>query len=522
MNLAHLLARAARAYPDHPAIATGTGAGIAYRDLADRVGCLAAGMTARFGLSPGERIAIVMRNCPEFYEILFAVWHAGLAAVPINAKLHRREFAYMLDHSGARLCFASPDLAETTAPLANEVAGLDTVITTDSRDYTGLAADMPAPIRDAAPGDLAWLFYTSGTTGRPKGAMLSHGVLLAMTMGYFADIDALDTEDCIIHAAPLSHGSGLYGLPHFAKGANNIIPESGGFDEDEIFDLIAARPNATFFFAPTMITRLINHRRAAEADTDNLKTIVYGGGPMYVEDSKKALDLFGPKLVQIFGQGEAPMTISYLSKAMHADIHHPRHLARLASAGIERTDVEIRILDADDKPMAVDEVGEIAVRGGVVMPGYWRNPEATAETLRGGWLHSGDLGSLDADGFLTIKGRSKDMIISGGSNIYPREVEDVLLLHDGVVEASVIGRAHPEWGEEVVAYIVTRPDSRVDPAALDRLCIENIARFKRPRAYFTVDSLPKNNYGKVLKTELRERLGTGAETAPRGDSGENP
>jgi long-chain acyl-CoA synthetase len=229
---------------------------------------------------------------------------------------------------------------------------------------------------------------------------------------------------------------------------------------------------------------------------------------MYVEDARRALGVLGPCLQQIYGQGEAPMTITGLSRAMHADTAHPRYLERLASTGIARTDVEVRVVDAEDRDLPVGEVGEVVVRGDVVMAGYWKNPEASAKTLAGGWLHTGDMGAFDEDGFLTLKDRSKDMIISGGSNIYPREIEEVLLRHPGVLECSVVGRPHADWGEEVVAFVVARAGAALDPAALDRLCLDNIARFKRPKDYRFVAELPKNNYGKVLKTELRERLNT--------------
>ena len=329
-----------------------------------------------------------------------------------------------------------------------------------------------------------------------------------MTLSYFADIDTITPYDCTIHAAPMSHGSGLYGLPHVAKAANQVIPVSGGFDLSELAELIAAYQGVTCFFAPTMVTRLVNHPTATSVDPNHLKTLIYGGGPMYVEDLKHALHLFGPKLVQIYGQGEAPMTITALSKPFHADTNHPRYLERLGSAGIARSDVEVRVVDADDRDLPPGEIGEVLVRGDVVMRGYWDNPQASAETLRGGWLHTGDLGAFDADGFLTLKDRSKDMIISGGSNIYPREIEEVLLRHTGVLEVSVVGRPHRDWGEEVVAFVVSRPEATVTAEELDRLCLDTMARYKRPRAYFFIDSLPKNNYGKVLKTTLRQQLET--------------
>ena len=215
---------------------------------------------------------------------------------------------------------------------------------------------------------------------------------------------------------------------------------------------------------------------------------------------------FGPKLAQIYGQGESPMTITALSRAYHEDGNHPRYRERLGSAGIARTDVEVRVVDEEDRPLPVGESGEIIVRGDVVIPGYWENPEATASALKDGWLHTGDVGRFDEDGFLTLLDRAKDMIISGGTNIYPREIEEVLLRDEAVREAAVIGRAHPEWGEEVVAFVVPHDGHSVTEDRLDLLCLESIARFKRPRAYRIVDGLPKNNYGKVLKRTLREEL----------------
>src|SRR5919197_993197 len=475
MNVASFLTKAARTFADRPAVSLGTEAYLTYGALGNRVAQLAGTLTHRCALQPGDRVALAMSNSPEYSEVLYAVWHEGLTAVPMNARLHPREFAYILEHSGARLCFATPDLVETVAPLTQEVACLEAVIATGDAEYRSNCTGEAIAMRDVAPDAIAWLFYTSGTTGRPKGAMLTHRNLLVMTLSYFADIDVITPYDCTIHAAPLSHGSGLYGLPHVAKAANHVIPVSGGFDLSELVELIAAYQGVTCFFAPTMLTRLVNHPTAPSMDPHHLKTLIYGGGPMYVEDLKRALDLFGPKLVQIYGQGEAPMTITVLSKAMHADTSHPRYLERLGSAGIARSDVEVRVVDAGDHALPPGEIGEVLVRGDVVMRGYWQNPQASAETLRGGWLHTGDLGTFDANGFLTLKDRSKDMIISGGSNIYPREIEEVLLRHPGVQEVAIVGRPHRDWGEGVVAFVVPRAEGRVGAEALDRLCLDTIA-----------------------------------------------
>ncbi len=340
--------------------------------------------------------------------------------------------------------------------------------------------------------------------------MLTHGILMAQTLAYFAEIEPVGAGDCVLHAAPMSHGSGCYGLPFVAMGANTVVPESAGFDPDEIAMLLAAHGNVSFFAAPTMVNRLINHAGFAAADHRGLRTIIYGGAPMHLETLLRGMDLLGPKFAQIYGQGEVPMTITALSKAMHADRSRPRWREIMGSVGLPRINVEVRVADPDDRELATGDVGEVLVRGDVVMKGYWRNPEATAETLRGGWLHTGDMGAFDDEGFLTLKDRSKDLIISGGSNIYPREVEEVLLRHPGVLEVSVIGRPHADWGEEVIACVVARTERDVSAEELDALCLSAMARFKRPRFYVFLEALPKNNYGKVLKTELRRQHGPAA------------
>jgi long-chain acyl-CoA synthetase len=506
MNIAAWLARNARTFPDRPALARGVAVHADYRAWAGTARRLAGALLGPLGCRPGDRVAIIMKNQPEYLEAQLAIWHAGLCAVPVNARLHPAELQYILEHSESRVAFVSPDLAESVAPLAGKVAGLARVIVAPGPEWTRLLGADGRDLVARAPTDPAWLFYTSGTTGRPKGAVLTHRVLLVAVLSYFADIDFVTPEDAVLQAAPLSHGAGLYGLPIIAKAGVSVIPESGHFDGDEVARLLGRWPSMSFFAAPTMVTRLVANAAFAAADHANLKTIVYGGAPMYVEDLKRALDLLGPKLQQIYGQGEAPMTITGLSKAMHADRAHPRWEARLGSAGIARTDVEVRVVDADDRDLPAGETGEILARGDVVMAGYWRNEAATRETLRGGWLHTGDVGALDEEGFLTLKDRSKDVIISGGTNIYPREVEEVLLRHPDLAEVSVVGRPDRDWGESVVAFVVKRPGAAVAEAELDTLCLSSIARFKRPKAYVFLDALPKNNYGKVLKTELRKRL----------------
>ncbi|MGJ8570008.1 MAG: class I adenylate-forming enzyme family protein [Hoeflea sp.] len=502
MNVAEWLARSGRKYPGHPALFHGDRLLADYREFARRAAAIGAGLSARCDINPGDRVAIFAKNTPAYLETMFGAWFAGAAIVPINAKLHAKEAAYIIENSGATMAFCS-------APLGDELAGalgktdLE-LIDLNGAEFEALRTSKPlaAPVsRD--PSDMAWLFYTSGTTGRPKGVMISHANMQAMVFSYFADVDAVYSTDAALYAAPLSHGAGLYCLQHVLKAARHVVPMSGGFDPDEIFTLARSLGDIHMFAAPTMVKRLVAAAQAHGETGEGIRTIVYGGGPMYLADIVEAVDVLGPRFCQIYGQGESPMTITALDRASVADRAHPRWRERLASVGTAQSSVEVRIVDEAGNAMVTGETGEIVVRGAPVMQGYWRDPDATAAALRDGWLWTGDMGALDADGYLTLKDRSKDVIISGGTNIYPREVEEALLTHPCVREASVIGAPDAQWGESIVAYVVTGPDAAPDAAELDRHCLDLIARFKRPKAYRFVSELPKNNYGKVLKTELR-------------------
>lgn len=506
MNLAHLLLRSARAAGTRPAVLLGDSVLHDYAGLARRAAAIGAALRERLKLQPGDRIGLFTANHPAVLELMFGAWWAGLAVVPVNPKLHAREAHYILAHSGAAVAFVGDDaggLGSTDLPLPD----LRALIGLDSPDYAALLQHAPLPEpADRAPGDLAWLFYTSGTTGHPKGVMLTHRNLLTMTLAYFSDVDGVQPGDAALYAAPMSHGAGLYMLPHVLAGARHVVPESRGFEPAEILALARRLRDVSMFAAPTMVRRLVEQAAADGADGDGLKTLVYGGGPMYLADIRRALQVMGPRFVQIYGQGESPMTITALSRGQIVEAARSADDARLASVGIAQSPVEVRIVDADGHPLPPEGTGEVIVRGDTVMAGYWRDPAATAQTLREGWLWTGDMGSLDADGFLTLRDRSKDVIISGGSNIYPREVEEALLAHPAVAEVSVIGQRDDEWGEVVVAFVVARAGMAVDAAALDALCRERIARFKRPKDYRFVDALPKNHYGKVLKTALRAQL----------------
>jgi len=505
MNIAEWLAASAHLRPHAPALLTGVRVDADYATFARRAAAVGAHLVRKYGVKPGDRVGLFMTNCTQYLECLYGIWWIGAAAVPVNAKLHGREAAWICEDSGAKLVFLSDDTADAWAE-AEAPSDLAT-LSVDSDDYLRLrnGEGMPAPLPQEV-NDLAWLFYTSGTTGRPKGVMLSHGNLMAMSLCYLADVDQVTPQGAMLYAAPISHGAGLYNFPHVRMGARHVVPDSGGFDADEVLALGKQLQNVAMFAAPTMVRRLVDAAKKRGENGDGLRTIVYGGGPMYLADIRDAIATMGQRFVQIYGQGESPMTITALSREWHGRTDDPRYLERLASVGPAQSVISVRITDADGTPLPAGETGEVEAKGAAVMLGYWNNPKATADALKDGWLRTGDVGRLDADGFLTLSDRSKDVIISGGTNIYPREVEEALLTHADVREVSAIGVPDPDWGEIVVACVVLEDGAAENDQALDAHCLASIARFKRPKRYVYLPSLPKNNYGKVLKTELRQMM----------------
>lgn len=510
MNLSMLLTKTARIFPEKAALIHGERQ-VTYARFNARANRLANAL-GRLGLRQGDNVAILQYNYPETFESLFACFKCGIGAVPINFRLHPKEFAFIIDHSEAKAVILSPEFNESIMEVRDRIPGARHLITIDGAggellDYESLIENEEEECVDAevSPDDLAWLFYTSGTTGMPKGAMLTHRNLLAMSMNFYADIaPGFTPEDVVLHAAPLSHGSGLYGLPNIGKGATNVILASKSFDPELVCRTIETHRVTNMFAAPTMIRMLIDHPAVDRCDVSSLRSLNYGGAPMLVEDLKKAIEKLGPCLVQLFGQGESPMTISYLPHWAHKPFGSPEEIKRLASAGFARTDVEVKILDESDNPLPTGKIGEIVTRSDLVMKGYWKNPEATADTIKNGWLHTGDVGYLDENGYLFIMDRSKDMIISGGENIYPREIEEVLVQHPAVREVSVIGVPDPKWGEAIKAVVSLNSGMSATEQELIDFCKDNIASYKKPKSVDFIDDLPKSNYGKILKRELRE------------------
>ena len=515
VNIGILLTKAAGTYKRRTAVVCGSSE-LTYDEFNSRSEALGSALR-RLGLGKGDKVAILQHNCPQFLESLYASFKAGLVAVPLNVRLHPNELAYIIGHSEARAVIFSEEFRETLDSVSRVVDLSNTALVCVSNpgkgmlDYEKLVGEgrTGRHMEEASLDDIAWLFYTSGTTGKPKGAMLTHRNLLSMTMNFLADVYAPTADDKALHQAPLAHGSGLYSIPLTAKGATSIISTSRSFDPPSLLSTIQGKKVTVIpFLTPTMIKMLLIYPQNSEYDASSLKCVVYGGSPMYEEDLKAAIARFGPVFAQIYGQGEAPMTITYLPKEWHMRNASPG-AKTLISAGIARTDISVKIFDENDAELSPGSMGEIVVEGDVVMKGYWKDPKATSETLRGGWLHTGDLGYLDEDRYLFIMDRKKDLIKSGGSNIYPREVEEALLRHPAVQEVAVFGVPDPVWGESVKAMVVRKPGSEASEADLIDFCKEEIASYKKPKSVEFIDSIPKNAFGKVLKRELRDKYWTG-------------
>lgn len=502
MNVANYLEVNSRKFPERNAVLVGTAVAHTYASLDDKARKIGAFLRERMALQPGDRVAIFLPNSPEYIELLCGIWYAGLVAVPINYKLTTPEVHYILGNSEAQVVFSDRE------DIANDLEGTKVLPPAISFEELGSTLDRHC-FRDSR--DPAWIFYTSGTTGKPKGATLSHLNLSAMSSSYLIGIDSIGEGDTLVHFAPMSHGSGLYLLPFLMAGGTNLIPEPVKFTPENFVATVNAHEKLSMFLAPTMVKRVVDYLVAGNQPlaVENLATITYGGGPMYAKDLNDALDVFGYSLAQVYGQGESPMTITYLDRNQHRSLKKSisgfeADGTQILPVGQPHPQLELAIRAEDGTFLPDGQDGEVCVRGDIVMEGYWANQEATRETLVDGWLKTGDVGHLDAKGFLYLTDRLKDVIISGGTNIYPREVEEIILKFPSVREVSVVGKRDSDWGEVVVAFVVASAETTEED--IDRFCVENMARFKRPKSYRFMEELPKNAYGKILKTDLRALL----------------
>jgi long-chain acyl-CoA synthetase len=511
-NIAYFLTRSARDRGRRPAVFYREQQHD-YRWLDEQVSRLASALVGR-GLQQGDRVGLVMENEPRTLIAMWAILRAGMVMVPMNIKLLPEEHAYMLQDCAARAVFVSrghvDDLqairdqlpADLLFVAADGAAGGQTV------DFAALLAEGSARFADAETelDDLAWIFYTSGTTGKPKGAMLSHRNLMTMATVQMVEISPVAPDDRVAYIAPISHGNGLLMFQHMARAAAHVFPDFAGFRAASFFAFVERYKVTTVFMVPTMIQRLLEDEAARRShNISSLRSVIYGGAPMYVEPLKEAIARFGPIFAQLFGQGEAPMACTWLDRAEHA-LGDPIVERRLASAGRECHLVQVRVIDDAGNALPPNQPGEIVVRGDLVMRGYWNRPEASAETLRNGWLHTGDVGHFDEDGYLYITDRKRDMVITGGSNVYPREIEEVLYRHEKVAEATVFGVRDPQWGERIVAAVVAKPQSGLTEHDVLEWCARHLARFKKPSEVRFVAELPKSGYGKILKREIKAQL----------------
>jgi fatty-acyl-CoA synthase len=509
MNLGDLLTQAARRLPDAPGLIQGDRVWT-WREMNARADALAHGM-AGLGLGPGDRILVQARNGSRMWETFWAVLKLGAVWVPMNFRGHPRDVAHCAAHSEARAIFHDAEFA-AHADVARE-NGCEHVIVLDGPARAGghvhdaliephLGRTFPAAPVDRD--DPCWFFFTSGTTGKPKAAVLAHGQMAFVVANHLADLMPGMTErDASLVVAPLSHGAGINQLVATARGTATILTEGARFDPEEVFRLIARHRVSNMFTVPTILQTLATHPAADRHDHSSLRHVIYAGAPMLRQHQKQALTKLGPCLVQYFGLGEVTGNITVLPPHAHStdDAAMP-----VGSCGYARTGMEVSIQSEDGTPLAAGEIGEICAMGPAVFNGYWKNDAANAEAFRDGWFRTGDLGYLDERGYLFITGRSSDMFISGGSNIYPLEIENAIATHPAIAEACVLGLPDPDWGERGVAVVSLVAGATLAEGELAAFLKDRLAAYKIPREVVVVDAIPKSGYGKITKKLVREML----------------
>ncbi|MGQ9368310.1 acyl-CoA synthetase [Azospirillum sp. ST 5-10] len=503
-TLAEIHARGARCFPDHPALVWDGGA-LTFRALHRRLSGLAGRLLAG-GAAPGDRVAVLAKNGPVQVTAFGACEASGLVGVAVNWRLAPPEVAHVLADSGASCLVFEPEFAATVAAVRHRLpGGLRLICPAGGPDWAEPLEPLlePAPPPPPpAPADLAYLIYTSGTTGRPKGVMLDHASQVALAEEVVT-AGGVRQDDSVLLAMPLFHiGAKSKQLGYALAGATCHLLRQ--FDPRQALDLIAARRITGTHLAPIMVQMMLDEQAARPVDLSSLRAVYYASAPMPVPVLRRALAAFGPVLVQFYGMTETGVS-TVLQAHQHVLDGPPHRVARLASAGQPTFRSRVRIVGADGRDAPPGTPGEVWLSGPTTMRGYWRRPEATAETLVDGWVRSGDVGRLDDEQFLTIVDRMKDVIISGGENVYPREVEEALLAHPAVDQAAVVGAPDPRWGEAVVAFVVPRPGGAAEEELI-AFCRTRIASYKKPRRVRMVAELPRLANGKVDKTALRASL----------------
>jgi len=505
-NLCHLLGATARRHPDRPGLIRGARRW-SFAELDARAAAFAR-VLADHGIGKGDRLLVLSPNCNQMFEAIFGCWRAGAVWVPANFRLTPTEVAQLAEDAQARAMLVAadfPDHAAACAPFVDTtlwIGGAD-----PARDYDSLLAAAGPPPAPAAVNrdDPCWFFFTSGTTGRSKAAVLTHGQMNFVVNNHLADLmpgmgPDWGSADASLIVAPLSHAAGLHALSQVARAVPSILPGARSLDPAEVWHLVQAHRITNLFTVPTLLKMLVEHPAVQDHDHSSLRQVIYAGSPMYRADQIRALEVLGPCIVQYFGLGEVTGNIAVLPAALHVTGEDPR----LGTCGFARTGMQIEVQRDDGTPCDPGETGEICVIGPAVFAGYFNNPKANAQAFRDGWFRTGDLGHMDAQGFLYITGRASDMFISGGSNVYPREIEERLLLHPAVAEVAVLGVPDPTWGEVGMAVVV--PRTPVAAADLAAWLAPQLARYKQPRHWAIWESLPKSGYGKIAKRLIRDEL----------------
>lgn len=505
--LAELLHRAGRQFARKTAIIYGERR-VSFAEVEEASNRLASALSRALGVPKGARVGILMANRPEFTIADWALMKAGLVRVPVNPRLAPAEVEYILGDSEAEVLIFGAEHARTVESVLPRLPALRHAIAvgeagTGTRWEDVLAAGSPVPFHvDTAMDDPYMILYTSGTTGKPKGAVTTVRSRWVTTFTVYANEDFVRSTDVMLHVASLAHGSGTKVFTHYIKGATNVyLPD---FTLDAFCRAVQEHRVTTTWLVPTLITMLLDFPDRQRYDLSSLRTVIYAGAPMPAERLRQALTVFGPIFVQVYGLSEAPQPALVLPKEDHVLEGTEAQLRRLASAGRPAIGVGVRVINERGEDVEPGEVGEIVLRGEHIMTGYWRRPEATAEVLRDGWFYTGDLATVDEEGYVFIVDRKKDMIISGGYNVYPREVEEVLYRHPAVRECAVIGVPDPVWGESVKAIVALRPGMTATAEELIEFCRQHLAGYKKPRSVDFLPELPKSPNGKILKKELRQ------------------
>jgi acyl-CoA synthetase (AMP-forming)/AMP-acid ligase II len=504
ISIAELVDRASRRFSTRVAVIDGDRR-LTFAEVGERSSRLA---NALLALSPtdGSRVAVLMGNRLEFVEVDFAIAKAGKVKAPINPRLADDERRFILSNCGAEIVITEQLEEERVCALRSDLPDLKHVVVVDREASYGellTRASAERPPVKIDPDQPSMILHTSGTTGRPMGATTSQRARIAATINMLLDEFSAGERDGMLHMAPMSHGSGSKLLAYFVRGARNItLPK---FDPEMFFEAVASGAATSTFVVPTMIRLLLDALDGRSCDLSNLRNITYGGSPMPASLAEEALAVFGPVLTQVYGSCEAPHPVTVLSKSDHVDREH----ARFRSAGQPALGVQIRIVDDSRQDVSSGAPGELWIRGANLMTGYWGDIEATRKVFSDGWYRSGDIAQLAEDGYVSIVGRERDMLISGGLNVYPAEVETVLHRHPDISEVAVLGVPDDLWGEAVTAVIVTRKGRHASEEDIVRHCKESLADYKKPRRIIFVDTLPKGNTGKVSKQALLEMIQRG-------------